>query len=78
MIQTARPNTKAAVKQKTVTVVMPVRNEGKFITSSVQSVIHQDYPHELMEIIIIDGMSTDQTRDLIQEMQKDHANFKAD
>src|SRR3990172_9931292 len=48
-----------------VTVIMPVRNEADFIVHSLGAVLAQDYPHDRMEVIIADGMSTDATRDNI-------------
>jgi succinoglycan biosynthesis protein ExoA len=49
-------------KQPFVTVIMPIRNEADFIARALQAVLKQDYPHEHMEILIADGMSTDSTR----------------
>jgi succinoglycan biosynthesis protein ExoA len=49
-----------------VSVVMPVRNEADWIVRSVSAVLRQDYPRELMEIIIADGQSIDGTRGKIQ------------
>ena len=48
-----------------VSIIMPVRNEEKHIASVLQSLIGQDYPHDRMEIIVADGMSTDGTRQSI-------------
>lgn len=48
---------------------MPVRNEAGYIERSLGSVLAQDYPPEQMEIIVADGMSTDQTRALIAGFQ---------
>jgi len=45
-----------------VSVVLPVRNEARFIQRCLESVVGQDYPDERMEIIVADGMSTDATR----------------
>ena len=45
---------------------MPVRNEALWITHSVSSVLRQDYPPECMEIIVADGLSDDNTVDLIR------------
>lgn len=53
-----------------VSVIMPVRNEGAFIEQSLSSVLEQDYPAERMEVIVCDGMSTDQTREIIRSMQR--------
>jgi succinoglycan biosynthesis protein ExoA len=51
-----------------VSVVMPVRNEGKFIRQSAGALLRQDYPHELLEIIVADGMSDDDTRAALAEL----------
>jgi succinoglycan biosynthesis protein ExoA len=46
-----------------VSVVLPVRNEAAFIVRSLGAVLGQDYPHELMEVLLVDGMSSDGTRE---------------
>jgi glycosyltransferase involved in cell wall biosynthesis len=48
-----------------VTVIMPIRNEGKFIERSLGAVLEQDYPCDRLEVVVADGMSTDGTRDAI-------------
>jgi len=47
---------------------MPVRNEAQYIERSLGSVLQQDYPLELMEILVVDGMSEDRTREIIQQI----------
>lgn len=49
-----------------VSVIMPIRNEASFIQRSLGSVLAQDYPPNHFEVIIVDGMSDDDTRPLIQ------------
>ena len=51
-----------------VSVIMPVRNEADFIERSLKAVLAQKYPHDSMEIIIADGLSTDETRFLIERL----------
>lgn len=51
-----------------VTVIMPVRNEVDYIERCLGCVLAQDYPSELMEIFIVDGMSNDGTREIIQRI----------
>lgn len=51
-----------------VSVLMPVRNESSTIESSLGSVCKQDYPHELLEIVVVDGMSTDSTIELANKL----------
>jgi len=60
----------------TVTVIMPVRNEAHFISRSLGAVLAQDYPCDLMEILIVDGRSTDGTRDVVQAMASERPNMR--
>lgn len=61
--------TESNEKKPFVSVIMPVRNEADFICQSLGAVLGQDYPHDQMEIIIADGMSTDKTLELIAELK---------
>lgn len=60
----------AGEKYPFVSVVMPVRNERDYIQQSLEAVLAQDYPRECMEILIVDGMSEDGTREYVCEQQK--------
>jgi glycosyltransferase involved in cell wall biosynthesis len=51
-----------------VTVVLPIRNEAANIQESLGALLLQDYPAERMEILILDGMSDDGTRAVIDRM----------
>ncbi len=53
-------------KPPLVTIIMPVRNEGRHIARALEAVLNQDYPRERMEILVVDGMSSDDTRPLVQ------------
>lgn len=44
-----------------VTVIMPVYNEAAFIERSLGAVLGQDYPAERVEVLVVDGGSTDAT-----------------
>jgi glycosyltransferase involved in cell wall biosynthesis len=48
----------------TVSIVIPVRDEERFIEACLASVLAQDYPADRVEILLVDGMSTDRTREL--------------
>jgi glycosyltransferase involved in cell wall biosynthesis len=52
-----------------VSLLMPVRNEGGYLRGALDSVLKQDYPPEKMEILVIDGMSEDNTRAILAEYQ---------
>ncbi len=53
-----------------VSVVVPTLNEEKYIKACLDSILMQDYPHELLEIILVDGMSCDSTREIIKDYTK--------
>ncbi len=48
-----------------VTVIMPIRNEAAFIGRSLGAVLAQDYPHDLLDVLVVDGRSTDKTREVV-------------
>lgn len=48
-----------------VSILMPVRNEERWIVQSLQAVLNQDYPADSMEIILADGLSQDATMRLV-------------
>jgi len=47
-----------------VSIIIPIRNEVAFIERGLLSILGQDYPGQ-MEILVADGMSTDNTREKI-------------
>lgn len=51
----------------TVTIGLCVKNSEATIKEAVDSISAQDYPHELMEIIVVDGYSKDKTLPIITE-----------
>ena len=50
-----------------VTVILPIRNESGFIARSLGAVLAQDYPRGRMEVVVADGMSTDDTRAIVRQ-----------
>jgi succinoglycan biosynthesis protein ExoA len=44
-----------------VSVIMPVQNEAEMIRQALGSVLAQDYPADRLEVLVVDGQSTDQT-----------------
>ena len=52
-----------------ITVICPIYNEEKYIARCVESIIAQDYPKDDLEVLFIDGMSTDRTREIVAEYQ---------
>ena len=54
--------------QPSVTIAMPAYNEEHYIEACIASVQAQDYPRELIEILVADGRSTDRTRDILARL----------
>ncbi len=53
-----------------VSVIAPCRNEAAYIAQAIQTILHSDYPAEAMELLVVDGMSTDGTRQIVAETAK--------
>ena len=51
----------------TLSVICPIYNEEKYIAQFLDSLLLQDYPKNDLEILLIDGMSKDRTRDIVEE-----------
>jgi glycosyltransferase involved in cell wall biosynthesis len=49
-----------------VSVIIPCRNEEKFIGKCLDSIIANDYPKDKLEVLVMDGMSQDKTKDIIK------------
>jgi len=49
-----------------VSIIIPCRDEEKFIKECINSIIANDYPKERLEILIVDGMSEDRTREIVK------------
>ena len=59
-----------------VSVVVPVRNEARFIEGTIGQLVAQDYPADRFEILVVDGRSTDGTRELAEALAEAHPNLR--
>ncbi len=55
-----------------VAVVIPCRNEERYIARCVESVLHSEYPAELLEVLVCDGMSDDKTRGIVENLSREN------
>ena len=53
------------MKYPLVSVIMPVRNEAAYIERSLGAVLAQEYPADCLEILVVDGLSSDGTRQAV-------------
>lgn len=49
-----------------VSIIIPVRNEEKYISKCIKSVLNQDFSKDNMELILVDGNSNDKTLEIIE------------
>ncbi len=50
-----------------VSVIIPARNEAGNIRVCINSILAQEYPQHLLEIIVVDDHSTDGTAAIVEE-----------
>lgn len=49
----------------TLSVICPIYNEERYISQFLDSILKQDFPQDELEILLVDGMSKDGTRDIV-------------
>ncbi len=59
-----------------VSIIVPVRNERAFISKAINSILEQDYNKDLLEIFLIDGLSTDGTAEIINSYTQKYGFIK--
>jgi succinoglycan biosynthesis protein ExoA len=65
------PNQTATSPQAAlVSVVVPVRNEERYIAGTLDQLLAQDRGNLAIEILVVDGRSTDRTREIVGEYVK--------
>lgn len=61
----------------TVSVVIPIYNEEKFISPLIDSILNQDYDFKKIEVLFVDGNSTDNTIKILKnKLKKEKLNYK--
>ena len=66
---TAKPSqTTQAHNYPIVSIIIPCRNEQAFIGGCLDSILENDFPKEQLEILVVDGMSRDGTRALVEAL----------
>lgn len=51
---------------KSISIIVPTYNAEKDIVSLIKSLLSIDYPKELLEIIVVDNNSTDETKNILK------------
>ena len=58
-----------------ISIIIPARNEEKFIEKTINSILNNNYPKNKYEILVIDSMSSDKTKEIVKKLQKKHKNI---
>ena len=59
-----------------VSIICPIYNEEQYITTCIESVLKQDLPANEWELLLVDGGSTDNTRELILPYTERYPNIR--
>ncbi len=66
----------ATIPQTRFSVIIPARNEEVSIERCLRTVLEQPYPSDLFEVILINDHSTDQTENIIRNLQQSFSNLR--
>jgi succinoglycan biosynthesis protein ExoA len=69
-------NAETSLQSPAVSVIVPCRNEGGHIEHALQTILRQQAPPGGFEVLVADGMSTDQTRVVLERFAANHPNLK--
>lgn len=59
-----------------ISVIVPCKNEEKFIAQCLESILRNEYPADRLEIIVVDGISTDATASIVADYASRHSIVK--
>lgn len=59
-----------------LSVIIPCREEARFIGACLESLLAGEYPSDRLEILVVDGASRDRTRDIAESFVTRHARLR--
>jgi len=59
-----------------VSIVIPVLNEERYLARCLRSVVDQHYPTDRLEVMVVDGMSTDRSREIVAQLSATHPHIR--
>ncbi len=68
--------TAAGLERPLLSAIIPCRNERRHIETCVRSILGQERPQGGIEVIVVDGLSDDGTREVLQNLSKEHSELR--
>ena len=59
-----------------ISIIIPCRNEENYIGECLESIVNNNYPKEKLEVLVVDGMSEDRTKDIIINFMETYSYIK--
>ena len=59
-----------------VSILVPARDEERYIADCLESLVHQQYPVDRYEIVVVNDRSTDSTPQIIRSYMEEHSMLK--
>ncbi len=59
-----------------ISIIIPCLNEEKYIVTCLDSLLDSDYDKLKMEVLVVDGMSSDKTREIVKDYTNKHSYIK--
>jgi glycosyltransferase involved in cell wall biosynthesis len=53
-----------------VSIIVPTRNRSELLREALESLLALDYDHSRLEVIVVDNSSTDNTEDVVKEIER--------
>lgn len=63
-------------EQITISIIIPCHDEDQFIQKCLDSIIGNDFPKDCIEVLVIDGMSSDGTREIVKRYSEHYSFIK--
>lgn len=59
-----------------ITLIIPVYNSADTLKQCIESVVHSDYPNDLIHILLVNNQGKDNSFEIFQNCQKEYSNLK--
>jgi len=64
-----------ATNLPSVSLIVPVKNEALYLERCLENIFRQSYPEQLIDVWVVDGNSSDNSRQIVLLWQKTHPNL---